>query len=336
MFTTTIDVLQNKSTSSVPSGGPPGHREKERYKRSFDVIFGIIVIILNALQIIIICQMRRKKTIYVKYLLSLSVTDLLFGLSNVIVSAIYLAEVQKIDILLDVAYSVFCLCIITSIFHILWITLSRLVAVVYPFQHNEIVTHKRVHRVIVLTWFFTILLSAGILAYQRIKLSSRAQSGKTEDTIRLAISIIILCADVVYIESYSYIIHRIRQDNKCKKVNKSNVDLDNEKKMLIVCILVALVFVLFTTPFAIARISIGETPFWTNALLVINSGVNSIAYFFHGRFQDWRKRFIRRKKERSNKNRIVDSDVTASYSAGSSSLEIRRKHNPSKEMQTVC
>ena len=145
-----------------------------------------------------------------KYLLSLSVTDLLFGLSNVIVCAIYLADVQNTDFLLDLTYSVFCFCILTSIFNILWITLSRLVTVVYPFQHNRVVTHKRVHILIILTWFFTLLLLARILAYQRIKFSSRTRTDKIEDNVRLAISIIILCADVVFIASYSFIIHRIR------------------------------------------------------------------------------------------------------------------------------
>ena len=336
MFTTTIFIFQNKSTSSLPPRRPlPEHSEVERYKRSFDLIFGIIVIILNAIQIIMICQIRRKKTIYVKYLLSLSTTDLLFGLSNVIVSAIYLAEVQKINFLLDVAYSVFCLCILTSIFHILWITLSRLLAVAYPFQHNKVVTHKRVHMLIILTWIFTLLLSAGILAYQRIKFSSASRSDKLENKVKLAISISILCADVVFIASYSFIIHRIRQDNIFKKVNKGNVYLDSEKRMLIVCILVASVFVLFTTPYALAKISTGETPFWKTALLVINSGVNSIAYFFRGRYQDWIKSFIRRKKGRSNEKRNVDSDVTISYSVGSSSLEIRRKSIPSEVIETT-
>ena len=140
---------------------------------------------------------------------------------------------------------------------------------------------------------------------------------------------------MVFIASYSFIIHRIRQDNKFKKVNKAKVDLDSEKRMLVVCIVVTLVFVLFTTPYALSRIIVGKTSFWTNALLVINSGVNSIAYFFRGRYQDWKKRFIRRKKERSRENRNVDPNVTTSYSVGSSSLEIRRKPNPSKEMRTL-
>ena len=190
--------FKNKSTSSLTQRRPPGHSEVERYKRAFNIIFGIIVIILNAIQIIIICQIR-KKTIYVRYLLSLSTTDLLFGLSNVIVSALYLAEVQKIDFLLDVAYSVFCLCILTSIFHIIRITLSRLLAVAYPFQHNKVVTHKRVHMLIILTWVFTVLLSVGILAYQRIKFASTSRSDKLENKVKLAISI-----------SMWYLLHRTR------------------------------------------------------------------------------------------------------------------------------
>ena len=320
----------------TPSSSPPPpkldgeYNEKERYKHSFDVIFGIIVIILNSIQIILICRVRRKKTIYLKYLLSLSVTDLFFGVSNVIINGIYLADVQETDFLLDVAYCLFCFCILTSIFHILWITLSRLLAVVYPFQHKRLVTHKRVHIIIILTWLTTLSISAGIFTYQRIKFSSTSRSEELENSFKLAVSITILCADVAYITSYSFIIHRIRQNSNMNKVNKANVDLDNEKKILVVCILVALIFVLFTTPYAIARIYIGETPFWTNALLVINSGVNSIAYFFRGRFQDWRKSFIRRKNKKSKENQNVDSDVTASYSAGSSSIKIMSKLNSSK------
>ena len=324
MLTTTIFVTQTKLPPTQPSPShppPPGSyntlNETERYKRSFDAIFGIIVIILNAIQIFLICRERRKKTIYLRFLLSLSATDLLFGLSNVIVSAIYLADVQEIDFLRDVAYSVFCFCILTSITFILWIALSRLFAVIYPFQHNRLVTHKRVHIIIIFTWLTTVLISAGILAYQRIKFSSSTPSDDFENKVKLAISVAILCANVVYITSYLFIIHRRRRYGNINRVSKANVDLNSEKRMLIVCILVALVFVLFTTPYAIASISIGETPFWTNALLVINSGVNSIAYFFRGRYQDWKKRFIRRKKERS---KDVDSDVTANYSMALSSL----------------
>ena len=341
MFTTTIFVNQKMLPPSRPPPPPfpphPPHpppylklNERETYKRSFDAIFGTIVIILNAIQIILICRVRRKKTIYLKFLLSLSVTDLLFGLSNVIVCAIYLADVQEIDFLRDIAYSVFCFCILTSITFILWIALSRLFAVVYPFQNTRLVTHKRVHIIIILTWFFNAFYSAGILAYQRIKLSSRTQSHQFEDKVKLSISIAILCANVVYIALYSFIIHRIRQESNIKKVNKANVDSESEKRMLIVCILVALVFVLFTTPYPIARISTGKTPFWTNALLVINSGVNSIAYFFRGRFQDWRKSVIRKKTMKLKENQNVDSDVTANYSAGSTSLEIMGKPNPGK------
>ena len=58
MFNTTIDVLHNKSTSSLPpyrSLRPPANRDIDRYKRSLDLIFGIIVIILNAIQIMLIC-----------------------------------------------------------------------------------------------------------------------------------------------------------------------------------------------------------------------------------------------------------------------------------------
>ena len=52
----------------------------EIIKRSLEISFGILVLILNVSEIIIITKLKRKKRIYEIFILSLSVTDLLFGI----------------------------------------------------------------------------------------------------------------------------------------------------------------------------------------------------------------------------------------------------------------
>ena len=64
-------------------------------RRSIDLSFGIAVVILNIIEITIICRLKRKKKIHEILLLSLSVADLLFGLSNSIVCIIFLSDRRK-------------------------------------------------------------------------------------------------------------------------------------------------------------------------------------------------------------------------------------------------
>ena len=51
------------------------------------VVLGLIISILNFIEVVIIARLRKKK-VYEMILLSLSVSDCMFGLSNVIVSSI--------------------------------------------------------------------------------------------------------------------------------------------------------------------------------------------------------------------------------------------------------
>ena len=231
MFTTQPTYQHHPPPARPPA--PPG----ETLKRSIDLLIGMIVIIFNAIQVILIWRIKRKKTIYETFLLSLSVADFLFGLSNVVVCSVYLSKMHFKFGITDFAYTAFLFCIMTSIFHILWIALSRMWAVVYPIQHSVIVTRRKVHILISLTWIMTLLLSLAVLVFQRVKFEASKQavlnttvhtasniSNTTarilnkhpprnilEDNVKMAISITILCADVVYVASYAYIIYSLRK-----------------------------------------------------------------------------------------------------------------------------
>ena len=151
-----------KSLLNRSSNKPTTTPEEEMLKRTIALIVGLTVAILNSIQMVILVRKKKKKTIYEKCLLSLSVADMFFGLSNVIVAAIYLAEKQELIIVYDITYAIFFFCVTTSILHVLWIALDRLWAVIFPFNHNVMVTGKRIHILLAITWIVTLLISVTI------------------------------------------------------------------------------------------------------------------------------------------------------------------------------
>ena len=50
--------------------------------------------------------------------------------------------------------------------------------------------------------------------------------------------------------------------------------------MSYICIAIAAVFLFCTQPYDIGRFAFGKAPFWDNVILVLNSGMNRIVYFF--------------------------------------------------------
>ena len=74
MSNATPQVNQQTTTTPLPISLDHGV-----FQRSFDATLGLIVVILNSIQIVLILRMTRNKTIYLKLLLSLAVADLLFG-----------------------------------------------------------------------------------------------------------------------------------------------------------------------------------------------------------------------------------------------------------------
>ena len=58
-------------------------------------------------------------------------------------------------------------------------------------------------------------------------------------------------------------------------------------KTIILCVIVAVVFVLFTLPYSLIFLAARDIPFWASMLLVSNSGMNSIVYCFRGKYEHY-------------------------------------------------
>ena len=135
--------------------------------RTIDLSFGIAVVILNIIEIAVICRLKRKKKIHEILLLSLSVADLLFGLSNSIVCIIFLSDSRNREGL-EITYTTYLYFIATSILHFTWITLDRLWAVHAPMNHNINVTKKRTIKLIIVTWIFTTIIASSFFIYDEL------------------------------------------------------------------------------------------------------------------------------------------------------------------------
>ena len=127
-------------------------QEGENLHRKIDLVAGLLIAILNIVEITMIAKIRRKKRIFEIILMSLSISDCMFGLSNVIVSSIYISNSKKYDELLETVYTCYTFFVLTSIFHLIFIAVDRVMIVLKRFQYETIFTEKRLKIGIAVLW----------------------------------------------------------------------------------------------------------------------------------------------------------------------------------------
>ena len=262
--------------------------------RKIDLAAGILIAILNIVEIAMIGKIRLKKRIYEIILLSLSVSDCMFGLSNVVVSSIYLSNTNSYGELLETAYISYAFFILTSIFHLIYIAVDRVMIVLKPLQYKSIFTSKRQKIGIAILWILAFVI--GVTTYTAYELTEMepavsdtqnqpVSQNNFQKDIQLVLSIVIVVLDFSMVVSYGIIIYRMSYKKRKKLTPKSA----KHERLPILCVLIAAVFVLFTMPYAITRVSFGSVPFWANFILLLNSGMNSLVYFFRQKIEKHHK-----------------------------------------------
>ena len=262
--------------------------------RKIDLAAGILIAVLNIVEIAMIAKIRRKKRIYEIILLSLSMSDCMFGLSNVVVSSIYLSNTNSYGELLETAYISYAFFILTSIFHLIYIAVDRVMIVLKPLQYKSIFTSKRQKIGIAILWILAFVI--GVTTYTAYELTEMepavsdtqnqpVSQNNFQKDIQLVLSIVIVVLDFSMVVSYGIIIYRMSYKKRKKLTPKSA----KHERLPILCVLIAAVFVLFTMPYAITRVSFGSVPFWANFILLLNSGMNSLVYFFRQKIEKHNK-----------------------------------------------
>lgn len=101
--------------------------------------------------------------------------------------------------------------------------------------------------------------------------------------MQLILSISIVASDILMILCYSTILYQIN----CKTRKCETAKGKKEEGLPLLCVFIAGVFVMFTLPFAITRLNLRYVPFWADYSMILNSGMNSVVYFFRGRLENY-------------------------------------------------
>ena len=268
-----------------------GNDENELIYEITDLIIGFLVAVLNVVEIIIIARIKKRKK-YEVLLLSLSLSDCLFGIANVILASVYISNECHARSLLECSYILYLFFVLTSMFHLAFMSIDRVIAVIKPFKHKFLLTQRRIYIIIAVLWSFTLVACGSLFTADEL---TQLSIQKVESEKEMIVSITIIAVDVVMIFSYFIIIYHYRLKNR---VATHQTKL--QKKLPIICILLGATFVLFTLPFALLVFTMEDVPFYANIILVGNSGVNSIVYFFRGKFE-----------KRIYKNATKNTEVTS-------------------------
>ena len=243
-----------------------GENEK---KQSTGLLLGALLAILNLVEIVMIGNFKRKKKIYDIILLSLSVSDCTFGLSNVFLNIAALSKKCESEALSEATHTFYVFSILSSILHLIFITIDRLITVLKPLQHKIYFTRKKIYITLAFLWISAIIVSTILQLLDEFTETFK----NFQEKMQLTLSIIIIIADMVMITSYSLILYQVNFKRKVSSTQKKS------SKLSLVCIATVVTFVLLTLPYAITRILTGQVPFWANVILVTNSGMNSVVYF---------------------------------------------------------
>ena len=251
--------------------------ESELIYEITDLAIGFLVAVLNVIEIVIIARIKKRKK-YEVLLLSLSLSDCLFGISNVLLASLYISNECHARSLLECSYILYLFFVLTSMLHLTFMSIDRVIAVVKPFKHKFLLNQRRTNIIIAILWSFTLVACGSLFTADELK---QLSIQKVEFEKEIIVSITIIVVDIVIIFSYSIIIYHHRLKNKvATQLTK------RQKKLPIICIILGATFVLFTLPFALLVFTMEDVPFYANVILVGNSGVNSIVYFFRDKIEE--------------------------------------------------
>lgn len=317
----TVKAMLPKIMNEVENLTKPtssGCSADNEFKRSSVLSLSLVIVILNFVEILMILKFKKKNEIYDIILLSLSLSDCLFGLSNVFVNIFILTGSCESETLLEGTYVFYVFTVLSSIFHLMFITMDRVKAILQPFRHKTFMTRNRIYIFLVLLWALAVAISVMLklleeftemfkqsdtvselqdqsftttlhphlfttvdsttsdLSQEHLTLITGKENSFQKD-MELTISVIIIIADIIMITSYSLIVYTMNFKNR------ASGSFGELKKLPVICIAIVLTFILFTLPFATINLATGKIPFWANLILIANSGMNSIVYFFRGK-----------------------------------------------------
>ena len=264
------------------------------------ITLSFIGLVFNVAEVTLLSLQKTKRTKYQNLILSLSSADIctsLFFLSSFICQrAFHDSEMTRSVglIIFVIAQELLWFSVTSSLLHVLAISFDRLLAIRFPMKHRFWFTNRINKGLIIVTWLLSFLfLLPSFIVYHFLPHNV---------VVKMMISSLVLTAGVLIIILYAYIIRKtvskecIFEIITLKSGKKEIVSAcsPREKKILMTSVLIVISFLLCSVPFAVKYI-VTQSKQYTVLLLLSNSILNPLIYFFQRYYQDKRDETMRRK-----------------------------------------
>ena len=246
---------------------------------SIEIVLGVVGLILNLVQFIVLFRSRSKCTLFELNLQSLSAADFISSLCYVGfgVDGIYDLEMSvahsKIGWFEMISPALFRTAVMLSFTHVLMIAAQRLMASIHPFKFRLLFTKGKLISCIVLLW--AVNITYGILHYYQI--------GPTNAILIYSIFFCDLSLTILY-SMLSCLLKRRSKDTASMSANNSR-QAETSRKVFWHSVCVTLVFVVTTLPLAL-RLFVKPPPVLNtlnDILPPITAVLNNLIYFVYGR-----------------------------------------------------
>ena len=135
--------------------------ERKMINPTLLITFGSIISFLNFIEIIMIVKLKEKK-VYDTALLSLPVSDCMFGLSNIVVPSIAGSSLFRFEELSESSYVPYLVFDLASIFYLIFMAIDRVILVVKPLYHKVTFTKNKAWVTIAAIWTITFIISIAL------------------------------------------------------------------------------------------------------------------------------------------------------------------------------
>ena len=257
------------------------------------IITGIIVTIVNIIEIVVIVRGNKIHKPFEKLLLSLAAADILVSVSVTILKTVSLATEGRVAWLRGRTFSIILLSSMNfSGCNLIVITIDRFLAVKYPLKHQIYVTGRRMNIAIVIVWVHSSI--AALLSLYALLHNAKVDINRV---LFIPLSIGCLLYSFLLLIAYASIVHTSCVSRAMTQVTDGRPthrqimnsffsdQYKTERNIFYTSCLVSVTFILCTDPFAIEfliKSDVGKVSFTSNFLLFLNSFLDPFIYFFKG------------------------------------------------------
>ena len=297
------------------------------------LVVAAVACILNITESILIIRQRKRWKPFDKLLLSLSAADQLVAMATIVYYSMSLAGVSVKGHELSTEYFVFVLVSSEdySVLHITAITVDRFMAVKRPLQHNMRMQGKLPVLFIAAVWLSVLVLNGVFISIVV------AAHDKVMITVKVFSALLILLG-ISFAVAYRHMFQLVvKQASLRSRTNDSETNFRcqlkellflekcrKERTMLITCCLVLSSYIICMYPIAVETLiatKSEEISVASQLLLVANSALNPIVYFFKG---------YRERRTRDERREQLLKDCNASYLTSSSKVKGTEKGKEDK------